>query len=111
GVPGRAPRVAPRQGGSGGGRRDHDGRDVRVVPRDAGRGGRPADGARARLGPVGMSHLHIPDGVLPWALWVPGWALALAGLLASAWGLRAATPREVGYRGSAGAPVLPARGL
>ena len=24
-----------------------------------------------------MSHIHIPDGVLPWWLWVPGWLLAL----------------------------------
>jgi cobalt/nickel transport system permease protein len=24
-----------------------------------------------------MSHIHIPDGVLPWWLWVPGWILAL----------------------------------
>jgi cobalt/nickel transport system permease protein len=25
-----------------------------------------------------MSHIHIPDGVLPWWLWVPGWVLALS---------------------------------
>jgi cobalt/nickel transport system permease protein len=25
-----------------------------------------------------MSHIHIPDGVLPWWLWVPGWLIALA---------------------------------
>lgn len=30
-----------------------------------------------------MSHIHIPDGVLPWWLWLSGWLLAL-GLLAVA---------------------------
>lgn len=30
-----------------------------------------------------MSHIHIPDGVLPWWLWVPGWLLAIMVLAVS----------------------------
>src|SRR5437762_11065733 len=58
-----------------------------------------------------MSHLHIPDGVLPWTVWAPGLALAVLGLLASAWALRNASPREIAYRGSLGALVLAAMAL
>ena len=35
-----------------------------------------------------MSHLHIPDGVLPVAFWAPGLALALLLLFVGAWALR-----------------------
>jgi cobalt/nickel transport system permease protein len=53
-----------------------------------------------------MSHLHIPDGVLPLALWGPGLALALLLLLAGAWVLRSRSPQQLAYQGALGALVL-----
>jgi len=58
-----------------------------------------------------MSHLHIPDGVLPWMLWAPAWLLALLVLGASAFASRRATPQQVAYRGTLGALVLAAMTL
>ena len=55
-----------------------------------------------------MSHLHIPDGVLPVSLWATGLALALVLLIASARSLRRATPQQVAYRGALGALTLAA---
>lgn len=54
-----------------------------------------------------MSHIHIPDGVLPWWLWVPGWLLALA-LLAAASQLakRSGSRRAVPLIGAVAALVL-----
>lgn len=54
-----------------------------------------------------MSHLHIPDGVLPWWLWIAGWALAL-GLLAVAshFAKRAESRRAVPLIGAVSALVL-----
>ena len=53
-----------------------------------------------------MAHLHIPDGVLPLALWLSGWVLAAAALLAST--LRKATPQQMAFRSAIGALALAA---
>jgi len=53
-----------------------------------------------------VSHLHIPDGVLPPLLWAPGLALALALL---AWTGRAAgrgAPKVIAYQGALGGLML-----
>ena len=55
-----------------------------------------------------MSHLHIPDGVLPVAFWAPGLAIALALLVAGAWTLRDRSPQRLAYQGALGALVLAA---
>jgi cobalt/nickel transport system permease protein len=55
-----------------------------------------------------VSHLHVPDGVLPVALWAPGLALALILLVLSARSLRRATAQHMAYRGALGALVLAA---
>jgi len=52
-----------------------------------------------------MSHLHVPDGVLPPWLWLSGLGLALVLL---AWATRLASPREVAYRGALGGVMLAA---
>ena len=54
-----------------------------------------------------MSHIHIPDGVLPWWLWLAGW-LAAFGLLAiaSKRAERAETRRAVPLLGALSALVL-----
>jgi cobalt/nickel transport system permease protein len=53
-----------------------------------------------------MSHLHIPDGVLPAIFWAPGLALALLLLLLGAWALRGRSPQQLAYQGALGALVL-----
>src|SRR5262245_35782739 len=58
-----------------------------------------------------MSHLHIPDGVLPWIAWVPAWVLALAVLVVTAFASRRASPRDIALRGTLGALVLAAMSL
>jgi cobalt/nickel transport system permease protein len=58
-----------------------------------------------------MSHLHIPDGVLPWVVWLPAWMLALVVLGLAALASRRATPQQVAYRGTLGAMVLAAMTL
>ncbi|MHB8761548.1 MAG: energy-coupling factor ABC transporter permease [Coriobacteriia bacterium] len=54
-----------------------------------------------------MSHIHIPDGVLPWWLWVPGWLAAL-GLIAvaSRFAARGDTRRTLPLIGAVSALVL-----
>jgi cobalt/nickel transport system permease protein len=52
-----------------------------------------------------MTHLHIPDGVLPVWLWGPAWVLALALLVASARSRTVASP-QTAYRGALGALML-----
>ena len=58
-----------------------------------------------------MSHLHIPDGVLPVGLWAPGLGLALLLLLLGARLLRRASPQQLAYQGALGALVLAAMAL
>jgi len=55
-----------------------------------------------------MSHLHVPDGLLPIWLWGPGLVLVL-GLLALS--SRSATPQRVAYQGALGALMLAANSL
>src|SRR5437762_5542819 len=52
-----------------------------------------------------MSHLHLPDGVVPLWLWAPAWPIAL-GLLALA--NRKVAPQRVAYQGALGALMLAA---
>ena len=53
-----------------------------------------------------MSHLHIPDGVLPVAVWLPGLAAGLLLLMWSARLARGASRQQVAYQGALGALVL-----
>jgi cobalt/nickel transport system permease protein len=55
-----------------------------------------------------MSHLHLPDGVLPWWLWGSGLALALLLLWRST---RGVTPRQVAYQGALGGLMLAAMAI
>jgi cobalt/nickel transport system permease protein len=55
-----------------------------------------------------MSHLHIPDGVLPVLLWAPGLALALLVLVVGARALRGTSPQRLAYQGALGALMLAA---
>jgi len=55
-----------------------------------------------------MSHLHLPDGVLPAWLWVSGLALALLLLWRSTRGI---TPRQVAYQGALGGLMLAAMAI
>jgi cobalt/nickel transport system permease protein len=53
-----------------------------------------------------MTHLHIPDGVLPPLLWGPGLALALALLWLAVRAARGETPRTIAYQGALGGLML-----
>src|SRR5262245_8283923 len=53
-----------------------------------------------------MSHLHIPDGVLPPVLWGPGLALAGAFLLLAVRATRRESPRTIAYQGALGGLML-----
>jgi cobalt/nickel transport system permease protein len=53
-----------------------------------------------------MAHLHIPDGVLPVAVWGPGLAVALLLLVLSAFMGRGASRQRVAYQGALGALML-----
>lgn len=55
-----------------------------------------------------MSHLHIPDGVLPLWLWGPGLLLALLLLWRSTRGI---SPRQVAYQGALGGLMLAAMAI
>jgi len=59
-----------------------------------------------------MSHIHIPDGVLPWWLWVTGWvATALLLGMASRMATRTGTRRAVPLVGAISALVLVAMSI
>jgi cobalt/nickel transport system permease protein len=53
-----------------------------------------------------MTHLHIPDGVLPWDVWIPGLAIAFLLLVVSARSLRGVSRQSVAYRSALGALVI-----
>lgn len=54
-----------------------------------------------------MSHIHIPDGVLPVWLWASGWAVALVAVaLASRWSGRTDVRRKVPLLGAVSALML-----
>ena len=55
-----------------------------------------------------MSHLHIPDGLLPFWLWGSGLLVALVLLVLSG---RAANPQRVAYQGALGGLMLAANAL
>ena len=53
-----------------------------------------------------MSHLHIPDGVLPPLVWIAGLVLAALLLAWSAWSARAEGPQAIAYRSALGGIML-----
>ena len=58
-----------------------------------------------------MSHLHIPDGVLPVWLWAPALLVAVSLLVGSTRALLPAMPQRVAYQGALGALVLAAMAI
>lgn len=58
-----------------------------------------------------MSHLHIPDGVLPPLLWAPGLVVALALLLWAGHSTRRDAPKRIAYQGALGGLMLAAMSL
>lgn len=55
-----------------------------------------------------MSHLHIPDGLLPAWLWAGGLVLALVLLARGSRAARGRTPQQVAYQGALGGLMLAA---
>ena len=55
-----------------------------------------------------MSHLHIPDGVLPVWMWAGGLVLALVCLMVSARADRGASRQSIAFRGALGGVMLAA---
>lgn len=53
-----------------------------------------------------MSHLHIPDGVLPPIVWIAGLVLALLGVLGSAAATRDAGPLKIAFQSALGGLML-----
>lgn len=58
-----------------------------------------------------MSHLHIPDGLLPAWLWAGGLALALLLLARGSRAARGRTPQRVAYQGALGGLMLAAMAI
>jgi len=58
------------------------------------------------VGAVAVSHLHIPDGVLPPLLWGPGLALAALLALMTARAARDRAPQRIALQGALGALML-----
>jgi cobalt/nickel transport system permease protein len=55
-----------------------------------------------------MTHLHIPDGVLPLVVWAPALGLALALLVASAWVTHREARPQLAFQSAIGALMLAA---
>src|SRR5439155_24057530 len=108
----RDPRDVPRGAGGKDGlvgrRRRHERLHARGLSRRLGRLRSARDRRRARLGAIAMSHLHIPDGLLPFWLWGSGLLVALVLLVLSG---RAANPQRVAYQGALGGLMLAANAL
>ena len=58
-----------------------------------------------------MSHLHIPDGILPLLFWLPAFAAALLLLALASLVERRAGPQQIAFRGALGALVLAAMSI
>ena len=58
-----------------------------------------------------MSHLHIPDGVLPVWLWGPAWLVTVVILIAVWRTQRDRTPQRIAYEGALGALMLAAMAM
>jgi cobalt/nickel transport system permease protein len=58
-----------------------------------------------------MSHLHIPDGVLPVSVWGAGLLLALLLLMGTARRARAQSPQRIAYQGALGGLMLAAMAI
>ena len=58
-----------------------------------------------------MSHLHIPDGLLPVWLWAGGLALALLLLVRASHVARGQSPQRIAYQGALGGLMLAAMAL
>lgn len=58
-----------------------------------------------------MSHLHVPDGLLPWPLWVSGLALALLLLMRASHLARGQSPQRIAYQGALGGLMLAAMAI
>lgn len=58
-----------------------------------------------------MSHVHVPDGVLPPALWIAAWVAAFLLLMVAARATRGRHPQSVAYQGALGALVLAAMAI
>jgi cobalt/nickel transport system permease protein len=58
-----------------------------------------------------MSHLHIPDGVLPWWVWAPGLAVALVLVALGARTRREERGLDIAIRGALGGLVLAAMAI
>jgi cobalt/nickel transport system permease protein len=53
-----------------------------------------------------LSHLHIPDGVLPPQLWIAGLVLAFLALLVAVRATRGAGPQQIAYQSALGGIML-----
>ena len=71
----------------------------------------PIRSASRWRGRSSVSHLHIPDGVLPVQLWGAAWGVALLVLVLSALASRQVQPQQVAYRGALGALLLAAMAI
>ena len=58
-----------------------------------------------------MSHVHVPDGVLPPALWAVAWGVALLLLVISSRASRGDHPQRIAYQGALGALTLAAMAI
>lgn len=58
-----------------------------------------------------MSHLHLPDGVLPIWLWLAGLVVALALLVRASRQARSANPQRIAWQGALGALMLAAMAI
>jgi cobalt/nickel transport system permease protein len=58
-----------------------------------------------------VSHLHVPDGLLPWPLWAAGLLLALLLLARASHLSRGQSPQRIAYQGALGGLMLAAMAI